>query len=108
MDIDILIDTIINTTENEENTTELEKARNQILGIAQPKIQITRIDDIEFPREDRFREKVMNTYRKAIKEEKEVEFDKRVRAKDFLNSIRNGVGDVKINRNLSNKPNKKR
>lgn len=108
MDIDILVDAINDNVEKRDGETELEQARNQILGIAQPKIQITTVDKLDLSGEKKTKEKAMDAYRRAIREGKNVEFDKRVRAQDFLNRIRNGVGDVKINRNLSNKPNKKR
>lgn len=112
MDIDILVDVINDTAgENERiesefvDMTELEIARNQILGSAKPQIQVTTVDDIKG---DDFKKKAMDAYIEAKKEGKRIEFDRRVRAQDFKNSIRNGVGNVRIDETLSRRPNKKR
>lgn len=108
MDIDILVDVINDNAEKRDDETELEQARNQILGIAQPKIQVTTVDNLDLPGGKKIEEKAMDVYRKAIRERREVEFKKRLNAKSFREGIKDGVGKVKIDNTLSNKPNKKR
>ncbi len=111
MDINIVIDAINSTSENASNTqdeTRLEVAKNQILGIVRPQIQITTIDKIDLPKDSEPREKAMATYKKALKEKRDVEFNRRLRAQEFRNNIRNNVGSIKIDNTLSNRPNKRR
>lgn len=134
IDIGILIDTISTTTEDkkdegrkdedkrnedkrdedksdedksDEDQTELENAKNQILGIAKPQIETTTIDKIDLPQSSDPREKAMATYKKAIKERKEIEFNKRLKAQEFKNDIRRSASNIKIDNTLSNRPNKK-
>lgn len=105
MDIDIVIESINNSNKDE---TESESAQNQILTMGSPKIQRTTIDKLELKNKDKPVEIAMNAYKKAVKQRKEIEFYKRLKSKNFRDGIRDGVGKIKIDSTLSNKPNKKR
>lgn len=106
MDIDIIVDEINDINKKDESMTELEIAKKEIFGIHP--MQATTADDVNSSKDNELIKKVTDTYKKAIQEGKKIEFDKRVKARDFRNSIRNGVGNITIDKTLSNKPNKKR
>lgn len=112
-DIEILVDTINNSTETQAETqaetqTELEIAKSQILITIQPKIQMTTIDELDLSKDKKSTEKAMDIYKRAVREKKEIEFNKRLSSRGFRQSIRDGVGKVKVDSTLSNRPNKKR
>lgn len=103
MDIDILINTI-NTTAKKEEETEILKG--QIFVTAKPKIQRVSIDETTLEDENRHEAKAVSTYKKAVKERRQLEFEKRLRSRS--KNFRDSVEKVKIDNTLSNRPNKKR
>lgn len=105
MDIDILINTI-NTTAKKEEETETEILKGQIFVTAKPKIQRVSIDETTLEDENRHEAKAVSTYKKAVKERRQLEFEKRLKSRS--KNFRDSVEKVKIDNTLSNRPNKKR
>lgn len=91
--------------EKDEDIEELAMAINQFIN-AKPQIQRAKLDEETVQNDNK--KKAMAAYIKAKKEGKKIEFDKRVKAQEFRNSMRKGVGNMQVDRKLSNKPNKKR
>lgn len=105
MDIDMVIDTINNSIED-ETETEIETAKNQILGTSLRTVQRITIDKLE--NESKPEERAVDVYKKAIKEGKQIEFNRRLKYAKFKDSLRSGTEKVRGNKTLSNKPQKKR